>query len=80
MLIWDQFGYQAEPSDVLYSLNQFLGWDFFFAVSYIKPALAFGINYSFCQFLTPPLAWTVLYAEREQKQTFFDPLPPILST
>ena len=30
--------YHSEPSDVPYSLNQFLGWDFF-AVSYSKPAL-----------------------------------------
>ena len=33
-LIW----YLSEPSDVPYSPNQFLGWDFF-AVSYNKPAL-----------------------------------------
>ena len=30
--------YHSEPSDVPYSPNQFLGWDFF-AVSYSKPAL-----------------------------------------
>ena len=35
----------------------------------------------FCHFLTPtPLqsAWTVLYPEHEQKQTFFDANPPQL--
>jgi hypothetical protein len=31
--------YRSEPSDVLYSQNQFLGWDFF-AVSYSKMALS----------------------------------------
>ena len=30
--------YHSEPSDVPYSPNQFLSWDFF-AVSYSKPAL-----------------------------------------
>ena len=30
--------YHSEPSDVPYSPNQFLGWDFF-AVSYSKTAL-----------------------------------------
>ena len=35
-LIW----YQKEASNVPYSPNQFLGWDFF-AVSYSKTALAF---------------------------------------
>ena len=34
-LIW----YHSEPSDIHYSPNQSLGWDFFFAVSYSKPAL-----------------------------------------
>jgi hypothetical protein len=35
----------------------------------------------FCHFLTPPLRGQFLYPERGQKQTFFDPLPPlILST
>ena len=34
----------------------------------------------FCLFLSPPPppAWTVLYPERGQKQTFFEPLPPHL--
>ena len=35
----EPIGYHSEPSDVPYSPNQFLGWDFF-AVSYSKPALA----------------------------------------
>ena len=33
-----QIWYNSEPSAVLYSPNQFFGWDFF-AVSYSKPAL-----------------------------------------
>ena len=32
--------YHSEPSDVSYSPNQFLGWDFF-AASYSKTALIF---------------------------------------
>jgi hypothetical protein len=32
--------YQSEPLEVPYCPNQFLGLDFFFAVSYSKPALA----------------------------------------
>ena len=35
--------YHSEPSDVPYSPNQFLGWDFF-ATSYSKMALAFHDN------------------------------------
>ena len=31
--------YKSEPSDVPYSQNQFLGWEFFFGISYCKPAL-----------------------------------------
>ena len=31
--------YHSEPSDIHYSPNEFLGLDFFFAVSYSKPAL-----------------------------------------
>ena len=31
--------YHSEPSDVPYSQNQFLGWDFFFVASYNKMAL-----------------------------------------
>ena len=36
MLIWYL---NSEPSDVPYSPNPILGWDFFFAVSYSKLAL-----------------------------------------
>ena len=35
--------YHSEPLEVLYSPNQFLGWDFF-AVSYNKPALKTKLN------------------------------------
>ena len=31
--------YHSEPSDITYSQNQFLGWDFFFDASYSKTAL-----------------------------------------
>ena len=36
--------YHKEPSDVPYSPNQFLGWDFFFAVSNSKTALQIVMN------------------------------------
>ena len=41
-VIHDHLGpvwYHSEPSDIPYSPNQFLGWDFFIA-SYSKTALA----------------------------------------
>ena len=34
----ESIGYHLKPSDVLYSQNQFLGWDFF-DTSYSKTAL-----------------------------------------
>ena len=36
---WHKGNYHSDPLEVPYSPNQFLGWDFFFAVSYSKPAL-----------------------------------------
>ena len=36
--------YHSEPSDVPYSLNQFLGWRGFFVPSYSNTALGIGIE------------------------------------
>ena len=41
--------YPSEPSDVPYSPNQFLGWDFFAAVTYSMTAVETSTT---CNFLT----------------------------